>query len=212
MIDDRIPVFPLGLVLLPRMPLPLHIFEERYRMLVSRCIENETEFGIVLHTGSTVQTTGCLARIESVINRYDDGRMDILTTGTERFEVLLMHEELPYLEASVRRYHDISADDGAVSALALHAIATLQEFADVAGYELDGEMLSGLSHEDLSFLLATTDVFSMEDKQYLLELRNTGARLERTITVLRESTSRREMAKKIQQIIGRTEDINHLFN
>ena len=67
----RIPVFPLGLVLMPRMPLPLHIFEERYRRMIGDCLETDSPFGVLLHTGTTIQTVGCMARIESVINRYD---------------------------------------------------------------------------------------------------------------------------------------------
>lgn len=210
--EKRIPLFPVSLVLLPRMPLPLHIFEERYRLLIGRCLDAKEDFGIVLHTGPTVQTNGCIAKIESIINRYDDGSLDILTVGTERFEIVAIHEDRPYFEADVHLYHDDVPSGHSVDDLAVKAIATLEKFAGVTGYELDAALLRALDYEELSFLLATTDLFGTEEKQELLEIRNTRKRLERTIHVIEDSTNIRKMEKKIKRILGDTGDISHLFN
>jgi Lon protease-like protein len=212
----RIPVFPLGLVLMPRMPLPLHIFEERYRRMVNDCLETDLPFGVLLHTGTTIQTVGCMARIESVINRYDDGRMDILTVGTERFKVSAMHELKVYLEADVDILRDEPLPENSgdtISELSEAAMADLAEFARVAGYEVDRQILKDLRPEELSFLLATTDVFSTEEKQQLIELRSTPERMRRATRALDAGRERRAMTNRIREIIGeKSENIDHLFN
>ena len=212
----RLPMFPLGLVLMPRMPLPLHIFEERYRLMIRHCLAEELPFGVLLHTGTTVQSVGCLARIDSVINEYDDGRLDILTVGTERFRVTSMFEEEPFLEAEIEVFSDRQepAETSTLDQLSEQAIADLSDFAQVAGYEVDTAMLENLSHEELSFLLATTDIFSTEEKQQLIELRSTAERMKRAARALDAGRERRSMTKRIREMLGNDddEDIDHLFN
>jgi Lon protease-like protein len=78
---NRIPLFPLGLVLLPGMALPLHIFEERYKQMISECLAARTSFGIIWFDGQSIHSVGCTARVIKVLHRYEDGRMDILTKG-----------------------------------------------------------------------------------------------------------------------------------
>ena len=212
----RLPMFPLGLVLMPRMPLPLHIFEDRYRLMIRHCLAEELPFGVLLHTGTTVQSVGCLARIDSVINEYDDGRLDILTVGTERFRVTSMFEEEPFLEAEIEVFSDRQepAETSTLDQLSEQAIADLSDFAQVAGYEVDTAMLENLSHEELSFLLATTDIFSTEEKQQLIELRSTAERMKRAARALDAGRERRSMTKRIREMLGNDddEDIDHLFN
>jgi Lon protease-like protein len=212
----RIPVFPLGLVLMPRMPLPLHIFEERYRRMIGDCLETDSPFGVLLHTGTTIQTVGCMARIESVINRYDDGRLDILTVGTDRFRVSAMHETKVYLEADVDILRDEPLPEElteTISELSEAAMADLAEFARVAGYEVDEQILKDLRPEELSFLLATTDVFSTEEKQQLIELRSTPERMRRAARALDAGRERRAMTNRIRELIGeKSDNIDHLFN
>lgn len=213
---ERVPLFPLGLVLLPRMPLPLHIFEERYRLMVRHCMDTGEPFGILLLTGTTIQNVGCLAAIEHVVNTYDDGRSDILTVGTERFRTRAIYEQKSYLEADIEIFRDApdsgSPDD--LDALRNEALTHLKDFASHSGYTVDENFLQSLELEELSFLLATTDVFSLEERQQLLELQSTRRRLEIAATALSESSRRRTMASAIRQILGKddSEDINHFFN
>ncbi len=214
---ERVPLFPLGLVLLPRMPLPLHIFEERYRLMVQECIDRDSAFGVLLHTGTKVQTVGCLARIESVINSYDDGRKDILTVGTERFKVRHMYEEKAYLEGDIELFKDVpenNTPENTMKTLREDAVASLKGFARAAGYNVDDEFLGSLETEELSFLLATTDVFSIEEKQKLLEMRSSAERLRLAARSLSESSHRREMTARIREILGKddNENIDHIFN
>ena len=213
----RVPLFPLGLVLMPRMPLPLHIFEQRYRAMISRCLSTEEPFGVVLHTGSTIQSVGCLAGIDSVINRYDDGRLDILTIGTERFHIRSIYEDESYLQADVDLFHDedVTADSSEeLRRLADSARRDLIDFAETAGYTVEHELLESLEPEELSFMLATTDIFSVEEKQELIELRSTSERMVRASAALDRGRQHRTMTNKIREVLGKDddEDISHLFN
>jgi len=94
-----LPLFPLDLVLLPGAPLPLHVFEPRYKEMIAECLDEKKPFGVVRASSDGVAEIGCTAEIVEVTKRYDDGRMDILTRGVERFEVLQVHEERTFLEA-----------------------------------------------------------------------------------------------------------------
>jgi len=85
---DRIPLFPLNVVLLPGAELPLHIFEPRYREMVKDCLAEKSEFGMLLSLPKGVARVGCTAEILEVAKRYDDGRMDILTIGRVPFRVV----------------------------------------------------------------------------------------------------------------------------
>lgn len=199
------------------MPLPLHIFEQRYRAMISRCLSNEEPFGVVLHTGSTIQSVGCLAGIDSVINRYDDGRMDILTIGTERFRIRSVYEDESYLQADIDLFHDESVSDDSndeLRRLAENARRDLMSFAETAGYTVEHSLLDSLEPEELSFMLATTDIFSVEEKQELIELRSTSERMMRASAALDRGRRQRTMTRKIREVLGKDddEDISHLFN
>ena len=98
---DRIPLFPLEVVLFPGMPLPLHIFEPRYRLMIQHCLQDQSEFGVILARSEGIAAVGCTAEILKVVKKYPDGRMDILTAGQTLYRVLEVFEEQPYLEANV---------------------------------------------------------------------------------------------------------------
>ena len=80
-----IPIFPLGIVAFPGQRTPLHIFEERYKLMIQRCLDRQLGFGIIYYDGNHLARCGCTAVVTEVIHTYDDGRMDILTTGQDRF-------------------------------------------------------------------------------------------------------------------------------
>ncbi|MBI4462301.1 MAG: LON peptidase substrate-binding domain-containing protein [Acidobacteria bacterium] len=101
MSTELLPLFPLEVVLFPGMPLPLHIFEPRYKLMIRRCREHQQEFGVVLARGGELARVGCSAEIVKVMREYDDGRMDILTFGQQRFRLGQVVEDLPYLQGRV---------------------------------------------------------------------------------------------------------------
>ncbi len=107
----RLPLFPLQVVLLPGQRLPLHIFEERYKIMIGECIEVDALFGVVLVGEGGIHKIGCAARITQVLEKFPDGRMNILTLGEQRFEVFRVYDTRPYFEGEVSDFHDEEGDD-----------------------------------------------------------------------------------------------------
>ena len=100
------PLFPLQVVLFPGAELPLHIFEERYKEMIGEVLRDRKEFGVVLASEKGVVNTGCTATVDKVLRRYPDGRLDILTLGRRRFEILLLNDERPFLRGAVEFFDD----------------------------------------------------------------------------------------------------------
>lgn len=101
-----LPLFPLNVVLFPRTPLPLHIFEERYKEMIGELLESKEEFGVVLASDKGIVNTGCTAIIDKVIQKYEDGRMDVLVVGRRRFEIILLNDDKSYLRGAVEFFDD----------------------------------------------------------------------------------------------------------
>ena len=93
-----IPLFPLKLAVLPKETIPLHIFEDRYKKLISECLNNNAPFGMIYRNDGQFSNTGCSVYISKIINKYDNGRYDILIKGDKRFEVIdfIKKDELWY--------------------------------------------------------------------------------------------------------------------
>ncbi len=101
MTTERIPLFPLTVVLLPGMTLPLHIFEPRYKRMMRTVLDDEIPFGVVLSRENGIATVGCTAAVRRVARTYPDGRMDIITVGESAYRVRAVHKDKEYLEATV---------------------------------------------------------------------------------------------------------------
>ncbi len=99
--SETLPLFPLGLVLLPGNHVPLHIFEDRYRVMIAECVENESEFGIVFGTDADFKPVGCAARVTDIVNRFADGRLNIVITGTDRIRLIERHNDKAYISGIV---------------------------------------------------------------------------------------------------------------
>lgn len=115
-------MFPLELVLFPGMALPLHIFEPRYKEMIGECLDHDSAFGIVRAIKDGIAQIGCSAEVVTVVKRYEDGRMDIVTQGLRRFEVLEIHQERSFLQAEVKFLTEESdeANEARKKALDLH--------------------------------------------------------------------------------------------
>ena len=175
-----LPLFPLDLVLLPGAPLPLHIFEPRYKEMIAECLEQHKPFGIVRASEEGVAGIGCTAEIVSVTKKYDDGRMDILTRGVERFEVLEVHEDRAFLQAEISLVED---DETAAPAALLvqQAVRLHAEIVKIAGAQLAGPDETA---SNLSFLLAGTLPLDLDFKQNLLATLSETKRLEAVVGYL----------------------------
>jgi len=104
--DGLLPLFPLQVVLFPGGELPLHIFEERYKEMIGEVLRDKREFGVVLASEKGVVKTGCTATIDKVLRRYPDGRLDIVTRGRRRFEILRLDDERVFLRGAVEFFDD----------------------------------------------------------------------------------------------------------
>ena len=173
--ESTIPLFPLGLVLMPHIPLPLHIFEERYKLMIGECLAEDREFGIVYFNATDIQTAGCTARILKVIKHYDDGRLDILTHGQRRFRIKEIYDNKVYLEARVSFFDDEElADDSGCQDLADNGMALLKQFTSILRSQEEYDFSDVLDFKSISFLIAGCEGFSHEEKQRFLEMVHVG--------------------------------------
>ncbi len=207
----QIPLFPLGIVLLPGLPLPLHIFEDRYKDMISDCLEHSMEFGVVYYDGNKLRSNGCAARIENVLKEYDDGRMDIMAVGTRRFRVSGIDSSLSYLQGSCEFYGDSDGDSPDLDSERSRALEALRQFAEFSERTIDTETLSTLDATSLSFLIAGTDAFGAPEKQRLLEIDSTRERLQKCIQALERTLERLRLNEEIRQIIGTNGHIPDAF-
>lgn len=200
---DTIPLFPLGIVALPGLPVPLHIFEDRYKQMIGECLRADRAFGIVYFNGEHMREAGCTARIAEVLKRYEDGRLDILAHGERRFVVDRIFEEKPYLEASVHYFQDetesLSTSAGSAAQLGVSLLAEISEL--LLGREDDGLQVTE-DPELLSFVLAGNEGFEAEEKQRFLEMTSTNERLEKSTRALESIVERLRLTTRIKKIIG----------
>ncbi|HEX9110458.1 MAG TPA: LON peptidase substrate-binding domain-containing protein [Terriglobales bacterium] len=174
-----VPIFPLELVLFPGVPLPLHIFEPRYKEMIAECLELKQPFGVVRASSEGVADIGCTAEILQVTKKYDDGRMDILTRGVDRFEVLHVNEDRSFLQAEITFIQDEPSHPArqmVEQAVRLHA-----EIAKLAGTDITGPEESA---SNLSFLLAGSLPLDLDFKQKLLVTLSEAERLEAVVGYL----------------------------
>jgi Lon protease-like protein len=178
-VSSLLPLFPLDLVLLPGVPLPLHVFEPRYKEMIAECLDEKKPFGVVRASSEGVAEIGCTAEILEVTKRYDDGRMDILTRGVERFEVLQVNDERAFLQAEISVIEDEPGKSPAQAverAVQLHA--EIVKLAGAEASEPDGDA------DNLSFRLAGSLPLDLDFKQKLLTTLSEAKRLEAVIGYL----------------------------
>ncbi len=166
-------LFPLGIVLLPTERVPLHIFEPRYRELIGECLELESEFGLVFADENGVRELGTRARVDEVLEEFDDGRMNIVVEGGERFRVEKLTRGRSFMTAEVAPVDDDWEEPAAEAvARAASSFRALAAAAEAEAGELEEEAAQ------LSFRLAAQVELAPESKQELLEMRSEQQRLE----------------------------------
>lgn len=179
---ERIPLFPLNVVLLPGADLPLHIFEPRYLEMVKRCLKDKSEFGILLALPKGVARVGCTAEIIEVVRRHDDGTMDILTVGREPFRVVEFFDENPLAEGHVDYLED---RETALNSPLRRELIELYETCHTLIFEDYPKNTGSEDSEQLSFRIAGTLPMDLLLKQQILELRTESDRQERLVGYLR---------------------------
>ena len=187
------PLFPLGLVALPTELIPLHIFEERYKTMMARVLEEESEFGIVWVSDDGLRPVGCACEIAEVLERMPDGRLNIVVRGTRPFRIEARQDELAYPAGTVEFLaDDPEAPDDAAAQAAHASYADLVEQA--TDRTADPEEIGAMSAYDM----AATVEFGLDAKQGLLDLRSEAARLKLVTRLCRAAIKRLDFIDRAQ--------------
>jgi Lon protease-like protein len=177
-LSSLLPLFPLNVVLLPGMPFPLHIFEPRYKEMISECLVRNELFGVVRVREEGVANIGCTAEITRVAKKYEDGRMDILTQGRRRFEILEIDQERSYLRAEIIYLED---EPGPASSAQIERASGLHgEIMELAGAQRESP--STVNPEQVSFHLAGSLPLDLDFKQDLLSMKSESERIQAVIS------------------------------
>ncbi len=172
---NRIPLFPLDVVLMPGAELPLHIFEPRYKLMIARCLAEKAEFGMVLAANQSVAAVGCTAEIVRKLRDYPDGRADILTVGRSVFRLTELIEEQEYYEGRVEYVDDVPYAQDAPQQAEL-----LQLFEKCYGLLFARPWAHDAKDDEatLAYRLAALLPVELEKRQALLEMRSERDRRE----------------------------------
>lgn len=192
-----LPLFPLDVVLLPGTPLPLHIFEPRYKEMIGECRAKNAPFGVVRALEDGVAEVGCTAEIISVTKEYSDGRLDLVAEGRERFEVLELKRGRAFLQAEMLLVPD---EPGAASEEdKARAIQAHLEILSLAGAVQD---LSAADQTSLSFYLAGSLPLDLDFKQKLLAMRSESERIKAVAAYLENILPNLQKAAKTREKAG----------
>ena len=175
---DPLPLFPLGMVLLPSEVVPLHIFEERYKIMIGECLEHDREFGILWLSDAGLREVGCTARITRLLERMEDGRMNVLAEGSKPFRLVRRVEDLPYPAGQIEPTEDegVPSDPDA-------GTEARERYADLVERVTDSRPSDADLAELDAYGMAATVELALEAKQKLLEQRSEDERL-RTVSEL----------------------------
>ena len=187
------PLFPLGLVALPTELVPLHIFEERYKTMIGRCLEEGSEFGIVWMSEDGLRPVGCACEIAEVVERMDDGRINLIARGTRPFRIDARQDELPYPAGTVEFLDDRLEDLDTSAAEEAHAA-----YADLVTEATDQEPDLTEIGEMSAYQMAATVEFGLDAKQGLLDLRSESARLRLVTRLFRAALKRLDFVNRAQ--------------
>lgn len=194
-----LPLFPLQVVLLPGAELPLHIFEDRYKEMIAEVVRDRIEFGVVLASDKGIVNTGCTATVDKVLREYPDGRMDILTRGRRRFEIVTLNDERAFLRGSVDFFDDEESEPPSVD-IRNRAIAGYNELQALSAHE-PLEVLEAKAPQ-LSFRLAGP-VPDVTFRQTLLSTRSEARRLRQLAEFLPSYLIRQRRVQHVKAVAPR---------
>ena len=188
------PLFPLGMVALPGELIPLHIFEDRYKTMMNECLEDEKEFGIVWLSDDGLRENGCACAIDRVLERLEDGRMNLLTRGTRPFRVIERQSHLAYPAGVIEFLEDRDEPiDPDAQREAREAYSQLVRRAT------DNEPEAAELAEMGAYAMAATVDFGPDAKQGLLDLRSENARLRLVTRLFHAAVERLELIDRAQE-------------
>ena len=207
-----IPLFPLNVVLFPQQPLPLHIFEPRYKQLVADCVEQRKDFGVVLvHQGQLYQNGTC-ARIENILERFDDGRLKILTLGKRRFRVKRLVEGKPYLEGEEEFWDDRDSPSAALDLLLRQIVTLVRDYTELTGKIADTSLIENYTPFGFSFFLAEINMYSLTRQQEILEMNSAEERLISGLQSLTQLIQKLKIDRKLRAFLGNGDTFFNICN
>jgi len=187
-------LFPLDVVLFPGAPLPLHIFEPRYKELIGECLAQKLPFGMVRSKENVLAEVGCTAVIVKVNKKFDEGRLDIVSQGKQRFSIEQINQERSFLRGEVQFFDDepsqVSKDE-AETVIQLH-----QQLFAVLGQPSDLEP----RFPSLSFQLAHELPVDLDFKQSILEMKSEAERIETLTEYYRATILKVELTLKARDM------------
>jgi Lon protease-like protein len=187
------PLFPLGMVAVPHEIVPLHIFEDRYKAMIDEVLEAGREFGLVWAADDGLKANGCAMEVTEVLERHEDGRIDILTRGTRPFRIVEEHFDHEYPAGAIEFLDDNDESPDAETVEAAHeAYRNLVE--EATDQVLEPEVLEPLT----AYEMAATVDFGPDAKQGLLDLRSENARLRLLTRLFRAAVKRLDFIERAQ--------------
>jgi Lon protease-like protein len=184
-------LFPLGIVLLPTEQVPLHIFEERYKELIAECLADEEEFGLVFADADGIRELGTRAAVVEILARLEDGRMNVLVEGRERFRLLELTRGRSFQTGEVEPFVD--EDDPAETGSVERALELFDRLRELTGSDVE---LPSADSVQLSYELAARVELASEAKQQLLQEVSERVRLERVGELLVEAAATVERQRR----------------
>ena len=190
---DHFPLFPLQLVVLPSEVVPLHIFEQRFKTMIEECLAGDGEFGIIWLADDGLHEVGCACRIDRLLERFEDGRLNLLARGSRPLRVIERQRDLAYPAGVVEFLSDSQETPRQELIDAARAA-----YADLVMRATDrSPTLEELEAMDAYAMAATVD-FGLEAKQALLVLRSENARLELVARLFRAALKRLDFVDRAQ--------------
>jgi len=209
----KIPIFPLELVLFPGLPLPLYIFEERYKEMTRFCWDNRQVFGVTLFQKGQPRTIGCTSRIHNILSEKPDGRRNILCMGENRFEIL---EYFPskdsYDEALVRILADWDEDSRDLELEKDRGLELLEQFTQLSQRPLDRSLFEQYGARTFSYLMAEICSLPLGEQQEFLEMRSGIGRFQRVSSHMAALNRKLVLNHQLQEFLGSQEDFTQILN
>jgi Lon protease-like protein len=187
------PLFPLGMVAVPHEIVPLHIFEDRYKAMIAEVLAAGQEFGLVWAADDGLKANGCAMEVTEVLERHDDGRIDILTRGTRPFRIVEEHFDHVYPAGAVEFLDDKDESPDAETVEAAH-----EAYGDLVEEATDQVLEPAVLEPLTAYEMAATVDFGPDAKQGLLDLRSENARLRLLTRLFRAAVKRLDFIERAQ--------------
>ena len=203
--EIEIPLFPLNVVLFPESKIPLYIFEERYKKMIGECLSNSSVFGINLFSDKNIHITGCSAKVEEVTERLENGEMNIIVKGVQRYKIIRYELSIAGYFTGIIEYTD--EESGEYDKVKMEKAVKI--YNDLVEIVYKGSVkridLNDIKwhkgNSTVTFTMAEKSGLSLIERQKILEMDNENMRLDFMLKYFSEVIPKVTEADKISNII-----------